>query len=79
MPPSAMSGMFALREAFAQLRMAVICGIPPPLITRVVQIDPGPIPDRVPACGNQILCRLSRGNVADDQIHFGELGFVIFS
>ena len=44
MPPSAINGMLASREAFAQAMIAVICGMPTPLTTRVVQIDPGPMP-----------------------------------
>jgi hypothetical protein len=41
MPPSAMSGTFVPRTAFAHSRIAWICGTPAPVTTRVVQIEPG--------------------------------------
>jgi hypothetical protein len=44
MPPSEMSGTSCLPAAAAQPATAVICGTPTPVTTRVVQIDPGPIP-----------------------------------
>ena len=42
MPPSAMTGMSPLPRTAST--MAVICGTPTPVTTRVVQIEPGPIP-----------------------------------
>src|SRR5437899_9554197 len=48
-PPSAMSGMPALRVARSHSAMAVTCGTPAPVTTRVVQIDPGPIPTFTPS------------------------------
>ena len=50
--------------------IAVICGMPAPLTTRVVQIDPGPMPDldRVGARGNEISGRFFSGDVSDNQI-----------
>ncbi len=44
MPPSAMSGTSVSRQARAHSWMAVICGTPAPVTTRVVQIEPGPMP-----------------------------------
>ncbi len=44
MPPSAMIGTPCLRAARAQSKMAVICGMPAPEMTRVVQIEPAPTP-----------------------------------
>src|SRR5438309_499484 len=43
-PPSAMIGLPRLCDALAQSLMAVTCGTPTPATTRVVQIDPGPMP-----------------------------------
>ena len=43
MPPSAISGMRSCR-ASATRSIAVTCGTPTPATTRVVQIEPGPIP-----------------------------------
>jgi hypothetical protein len=44
MPPSAMMGTPCLRPTAAQSRMAVTCGMPMPATTRVVQMEPGPMP-----------------------------------
>ncbi len=44
MPPSAMMVTLSFSSARAQSLMAVICGTPTPATTRVVQIDPGPMP-----------------------------------
>ncbi len=44
MPPSAMTGMPKRAAASAQSMMAVIWGTPAPETTRVVQIEPGPMP-----------------------------------
>jgi hypothetical protein len=44
MPPSAMMGMLREAAALAQSRIAVIIGTPMPATTRVVQIEPAPIP-----------------------------------
>src|SRR5438270_10178467 len=43
-PPSEIQGIPDLAAARTQLSMAVICGTPTPATTRVVQIDPGPMP-----------------------------------
>src|SRR5215510_632380 len=40
-PPSAISGIFAFRAALTHPMMAVICGMPTPLTTRVEQIARG--------------------------------------
>ena len=44
MPPSAMTGMPALRHSSTQSMIAVNCGTPTPETMRVVQIEPGPMP-----------------------------------
>ena len=44
MPPSAMTGMPALSASLQQSMTAVICGTPAPDTTRVVQMEPGPMP-----------------------------------
>src|SRR3954470_22479160 len=49
MPPSAISGTPASRVAREHSEIAVICGTPAPDTTRVVQIDPGPIPTLIPS------------------------------
>ena len=43
-PPSAITGTPYGAAALAQSSTAVICGTPTPATTRVVQIEPGPIP-----------------------------------
>src|SRR6478736_2940659 len=43
-PPSEITGTPLSRVALTQEAIAVICGTPAPVTTRVVQIDPGPIP-----------------------------------
>ena len=49
MPPSAMSGTPAFSSTLAQSEMAVSWGTPTPATTRVVQIDPGPMPTLTPS------------------------------
>src|SRR5450756_2913716 len=44
MPPSATRKTFDLPAPFAHSRMAWICGTPAPVTTRVVQMEPGPMP-----------------------------------
>src|SRR3954464_11778074 len=44
MPPSEMQGTPNFAVARTQLSMAVICGTPTPATTRVVQMEPGPMP-----------------------------------
>ena len=44
MPPSAITGTPAGRQATAASMIAVTCGTPTPATTRVVQIEPGPTP-----------------------------------
>src|SRR5699024_6702401 len=43
-PPSAIIDLPCFRASVAQSYTAVICGTPTPATTRVVQIEPGPIP-----------------------------------
>ena len=43
-PPSAIMGIPKGSAALFTSRIALICGTPTPATTRVVQIDPGPIP-----------------------------------
>jgi hypothetical protein len=44
MPPSAMTGTPRGPHARTASSTAVICGMPAPETTRVVQIEPGPMP-----------------------------------
>src|SRR5262249_10359028 len=44
MPPSEITGTFCLRQASTASTTAVSCGTPTPATTRVVQIEPGPMP-----------------------------------
>src|SRR5215472_7082812 len=53
-PPSAMSGTFVPCAARAASIMAVNCGTPAPVTTRVVQIDPGPMPTFKPSTPSEI-------------------------
>ena len=70
MPPSAMTGTPAARATFAHSMTAVICGTPTPATTRVVQIDPGPMPTftRVGAGPDQVARRRGGGDVARDEV-----------
>jgi hypothetical protein len=43
-PPSATIGTPNLRASAAHQLIALICGTPTPVTTRVVQIEPGPMP-----------------------------------
>ena len=43
-PPSAMIGTPVFFDASTHSTMAEICGTPAPVTTRVVQIEPGPMP-----------------------------------
>ena len=49
MPPSAMKGTPLARNACATSATAEICGTPTPATTRVVQIEPGPMPTLTPS------------------------------
>ena len=44
MPPSAITGTPSWRARRVVCQIAESCGMPAPLITRVVQIDPAPTP-----------------------------------
>ena len=44
MPPSAMTGTPAFEASWTASKMAEIWGTPIPATTRVVQIEPGPMP-----------------------------------
>jgi hypothetical protein len=57
MPPSEISGTPAGRVAREASAMAVICGTPAPLTTRVVQIEPGPMPTLTPSMPSAIRSR----------------------
>ena len=57
MPPSAITGTPVPLAARAASRMAVICGTPAPVTTRVVQIDPGPMPTLIPSMPSAIRSR----------------------
>ena len=49
MPPSAMTGTPVPRSSLATDWTAVNCGTPMPATTRVVQIEPGPMPTLTPS------------------------------
>ena len=53
--------------------MAVICGTPAPATTRVVQIEPGPMPTFTASAPgvDQRLGRLGGGDVAGDDLDSG--------
>src|SRR5256884_2433734 len=53
-PPSAMSGTSVPCAARAASMIAVNCGTPAPVTTRVVQIDPGPMPTFKPSTPREI-------------------------
>ena len=57
MPPSAISGIAASRVAREHSEIAVICGTPAPETTRVVQIDPGPMPTLMPSTPSDVSSR----------------------
>src|ERR1043166_2693828 len=44
MPPAAITGVSVARATSTASRIAVSCGMPTPATTRVVQIEPGPMP-----------------------------------
>ena len=75
MPPSAMTGTSLSRVARAASAMAVICGTPAPVTTRVVQMEPGPMPTlmRVGAGSRQFAGAFEGADVAGDEIDFREL------
>ena len=56
--------------ATAQSWIAVICGTPTPATTRVVQIEPGPMPTLTPSAPASIkrLDRFGGGDVAGDHL-----------
>src|SRR5205807_631230 len=56
MPPSAMTGTPLPAIPLTVWYTAVICGTPTPEMTRVVQIDPGPIPDFTPSAPASTRC-----------------------
>ncbi len=74
MPPSAITGTPLSAAAATHSWMAVTCGTPAPVTTRVVQIEPGPMPTltastpRVDQRGGA----LAGGDVAGDQLDVGE-------
>jgi len=74
MPPSAMRGMPYCFATAEQSLMAVICGTPIPATTRVVQMEPGPMPTLMastPAVIELHGC-IRRGDVAGDQVDVRE-------
>jgi hypothetical protein len=54
MPPSAINGTPACRVAREHSWIAVSCGTPAPETTRVVQMDPGPMPTLIPSTPSEI-------------------------
>ena len=65
-----MTGIWLFSATCTASWIAVICGTPTPEITRVVQIEPGPMPDfhRVGAGRDQILAPVGRGHVAGHDV-----------
>ncbi len=59
-PPSAMTGTSCRLATSATCATAVICGIPAPVTTRVVQIDPGPMPTLIPSAKSTTAAAASR-------------------
>ena len=71
MPPSAITGVPVCCAASTASVIAVSCGTPTPAITRVVQIEPGPMPTLM-AVGTGIDQRLGAfggGDVAGHDLH----------
>ena len=54
MPPSAMMGTPVPSAARAASMTAVSCGTPAPVTTRVVQMEPGPMPTFKPSMPSEI-------------------------
>ena len=54
MPPSAMMATSVPFAALAASMMAVNCGTPAPVTTRVVQMEPGPMPTFSPSMPSEI-------------------------
>ena len=54
MPPSAMMATLVPSAARAASMTAVSCGTPAPVTTRVVQMEPGPIPTLRPSIPSEI-------------------------
>src|SRR6185503_3601648 len=76
MPPSAITGVPVAFAASTQSMIAVNCGTPTPATTRVVQIEPGPMSNKVQVVGamvDQRLGALGGGDVAGDDLHFVRL------
>ena len=70
MPPSAMMGTFRAAATLAHSMIELIIGTPMPATTRVVQIDPAPMPTftaSTPAA-DQRLCRIRSRNVSGDEL-----------
>src|SRR5215472_12847126 len=61
MPPSAIAGTPASRQAAAHSSTAVNCGTPTPATTRVVQIEPGPMPIFTPSAPASITASAPSG------------------
>ena len=57
MPPSAITGTPAAAASAAQSNTAEICGTPTPATTRVVQIEPGPIPTLIASAPDSMRAR----------------------
>ena len=78
MPPSAMQGTPAARQAWAASYTAVSCGTPTPATIRVVQIEPGPIPTLTrPRQPQSWLSTGAGADVAADDLHAVEGGVVL--
>ena len=75
MPPSAMTGTLCGAAARAHSATAVIIGTPMPATTRVVQIEPAPMPTFTASTPRSISASVASAgrDVAGDQVDLGEL------
>ncbi len=74
MPPSAIIETPCFRASVAQSKTAVICGTPTPATTRVVQIEPGPIPTLMTEAPASIKSRVASA-VATLPAMIGKFGY----
>ena len=74
MPPSAMTGTSCAAAARAHSMIAVIIGTPMPATTRVVQIEPAPMPTFTAStpCSISAIGALGGRDVAGDEVDVGK-------
>ena len=76
MPPSAITGMPCFSASSADAMTAASCGTPTPATTRVVQIEPGPMPtlmESAPASISALVAVHGRDIAGDDAHRVGHL------